>query len=46
MALKALNDIGLEVLVVWECEIKDAEVISLRLGEFMRSNPAAAGTVG
>lgn len=46
IALKALNDIGLEVLVVWECEIKDAEVISLRLGEFMRSNPAAAGTVG
>ena len=37
-ALAALKAIGLDVLVVWECETKNIEILSRRLEGFMRSN--------
>jgi DNA mismatch endonuclease (patch repair protein) len=36
-ALKALEELGWQVLVVWECETRDAEALRIRLAEFLKS---------
>jgi DNA mismatch endonuclease (patch repair protein) len=33
--LKALSDLGWEILVIWECMLKDQEQLSIKLREFM-----------
>ena len=35
--LQALRDLGWDVLIVWECETKDAARLEARLIEYMRS---------
>lgn len=39
--LKALEDLGWRVLVVWECETHDKDTLRRRLADFM--NPGASG---
>ena len=36
--IKALNELGWNVLVVWECETKDADTLERRLRVFMRNS--------
>lgn len=37
-SVRALADLGWSVLELWECEIKNAEVLVMRLREFMRQS--------
>lgn len=37
-AIKALNELGWSVLVVWECETKDADALERRLRVFMMNS--------
>ena len=37
LALKALDDLGWEVLIVWECEISDQSAMALKLKSFLSS---------
>jgi DNA mismatch endonuclease, patch repair protein len=36
--LKALQDLGWEVLVAWECEVRDADALMKRLVPFLRED--------
>lgn len=42
----ALEALGWNVLVVWECETQNADILRLRLTEFLRSSKGAAKHVG
>lgn len=36
VALRALKELGWQVLVVWECETRDAEALRIRLTDFLK----------
>ncbi|MDS4031813.1 MAG: DNA mismatch endonuclease Vsr [Candidatus Contendobacter sp.] len=42
----ALETLGWDILVVWECETQNADILRLRLTEFLRSSKGAAKHVG
>lgn len=44
--LLALGELGWQVLVVWECECSDLQVLRKRLGGFLREGAGAAGDRG
>lgn len=44
-AASALVALGWDILVVWECETRNADILRLRLTEFLKSNKGSAKCV-
>lgn len=46
LAISTLESLGWSVLVIWECEIQDAEALRVRLVEFLKGDEASENSRG